>query len=52
MKEQTTWAEAAKVTGIIMGSIVAFWSVFFLICQIIQHWYQIKMFFGFGGQIL
>lgn len=52
MKEQTTWQEAFKITLIIMGWIIGFWAVFLTIASLIEHWYQIKMFFGYGGKIL
>ncbi len=50
--EKTTWQEALKLTAIILGWIIGFWLFFFGVLNICTHFYEIKTFFGFGGQIL
>lgn len=49
---KTTWQEALRVTAVIMGWMIGFWLFFFGIVFIYEHFYEIKMFFGLGGQIV
>jgi hypothetical protein len=54
MKEdnQTSWLEALKLTAVVLGWIIGFWLFLFGVFNICEHFYEIKMFFGFGGQII
>lgn len=50
--QQTTWLEVLKLTAVVLGWIIGFWLFLFGILNICEHFYEIKMFFGFGGQII